>query len=248
MAKKCSKLLSIVAKRDRLWFKALRRGVAAGIEHTAVLRKLTCQTVVDVGANRGQFALAARHYFPNAAIFSFEPRTEPAVTFRQIFALDKAVTLHNAAIGPETDQRAMHVSGRDDSSSLLPISSLQEEIFPGTSEVESVDVRVAPLDTFVGDSDIVAPAILKLDVQGFELDALQGCESLLSRFEWVYCECSFVELYTGQKLAADVIDWLSRKGFQVNGVYNPFYDREGRAIQADFLFRRVDITDKPQQV
>ena len=73
MAKKCSKFLSIVVKKDPLWLKGLSRGVAAGIEHTAVLRNLTCETVVDVGANRGQFALAARHYFPNAEIFSFEP-------------------------------------------------------------------------------------------------------------------------------------------------------------------------------
>ena len=237
MAKKFRKLLRIVAKRDPLWLNALCRGVAAGIEHTAVLRKLACNTVVDVGANRGQFALAARHNFPNAQIFSFEPLEEPANMFRQIFALDNAVTLHSAAIGPDEEQREMHVSARDDSSSLLPISSLQNEIFPGTGEVGTADVQVAPLDAFLSDKDIAGPAMLKLDVQGFELEALQGCESLLNNFEWVYCECSFVELYSGQKLAFQIIEWLSNHGFRIMGMYNPSYDRDGQAIQADFLFR-----------
>jgi len=217
----------------------LFHGVAAGIEHNSVLQNLDCRSVVDIGANRGQFALVARHNFPNANIISFEPLPEPAAVFRRVFSCDSAVTLHNAAIGSETGWCSMHVSARDDSSSLLPISSLQEKMFPGTSEVGTVDVRVAPLSALVDEDDIVGPAMLKLDVQGFELDALRGCESLLSRFEWVYCECSFVELYSGQKLAADVIDWLSSKGFRIKGMYNPAYDHEGLAIQADFLFSRM---------
>ena len=238
---KARKLLNIAREANRLWLRALGHGVAASVEHKAVLRNLDCRSVIDIGANRGQFALAARHNFPNANIISFEPLSEPATVFRRVFSFDNAVTLHNTAIGPKLEQRAMHVSGRDDSSSLLPISSLQEEIFPGTSEVETVDVRVAPLDAFIDEGDIVAPAMLKLDVQGFELDALRGCESLLPKFNWVYCECSFVELYSGQKLAADVIDWLSSKGFRIKGMYNPAYDREGQAVQADFLFLRNDM-------
>ena len=132
----------------------------------------------------------------------------------------------------------MHVSARDDSSSLLPISSLQDEKFPGTSEVGTVNVRVAPLYTFVSEGDIESPAMLKLDVQGYELDALRGCETLLHKFDWIYCECSFVELYSGQSLAADVINWLFDRGFTIQGFYNPSYDGDGQAIQADFLFRK----------
>ncbi len=239
LLRKARKALSLVQRS--LYRNALRAGVGAAIEHERLLNSLDCKTIVDIGANRGQFALVARYNFPDANIISFEPLPGPAAVFRRVFSFDSAVVLHNAAIGPKSEQCAMHVSGRDDSSSLLPISSLQEEIFPGTSEVETLDVRVAPLEAFVGEGDIVDPAMLKLDVQGFELDALQGCESLLSRFEWVYCECSFVELYSGQKLAVDVIDWLSSKGLRIKGIYNPTYDREGQAIQADFLFQRIDM-------
>jgi hypothetical protein len=104
--------------------------------------------------------------------------------------------------------------------------------------VSTAIVRVAPLREFVPASDIESPALLKLDVQGFELEALRGCEDMLNQFAYVYAECSFVELYARQDLADEVISWLRERGFRLRGVHNMDYDRDGRAIQADFLFAR----------
>jgi len=47
-----------------------------------------------------------------------------------------------------------------------------------------------------------------------------------------------MELYKGQALADEVIAWLRERGFALNGVYNMAYDRNGKAVQADFLFGR----------
>ena len=58
-------------------------------------------------------------------------------------------------------------------------------------------------------------------------------------FAWVYCECSFIEWYAGQALADEVIAWLRERGFKLCGVYNMAYDRDGKAVQADFLFQHV---------
>jgi FkbM family methyltransferase len=209
--------------------------VLAGSEHRCVLSPALA-TVVDVGANRGQFALAVRQWAPQARVISFEPLPGPAAIFRAVFAGDAQVTLHPVALSPRPERRAMHVSGRDDSSSLLPISEAQTALFPGTGEVASLEVTTGPLGDFVEPSELVAPAMLKLDVQGFEYDALLGCRAMLPLFAWVYCECSFVELYTGQKLAADVVDLLAENGFALAGVHNASYDDAGRCIQADLLF------------
>jgi len=64
----------------------------------------------------------------------------------------------------------------------------------------------------------------------------------LSRFSWVYAECSFIELYAGQALAGEIVSWLRERGFDLAGVYNMSYDRIGRAVQADFLFRAHTAT------
>jgi FkbM family methyltransferase len=203
---------------------------------------MDCRTVVDIGANRGQFALVARHCFPEARILSFEPLPGPSRTFQRVFAGDPSVILHPVAIGPERGETTIHLSARDDSSSLLPISSLQNTLFPGTAEAGTATVTVGPLSDFVAAEEIEPPALLKLDVQGFELQVLRGCEDLLDRFALVYAECSFVELYLGQALADEVIAWLHERGFGLRGVYNMTYDRRGRAIQADFLFGNGNVS------
>ena len=209
--------------------------VLAGAEHRHTLSR-DLSTVVDIGANRGQFALAIREWAPKALVMSFEPLPGPASVFRNVFSGDDMVSLHQAAVGPASARQKMHVSARDDSSSLLPISSVQTAMFPGTGEVATAEVRVGPLEEFVKAEDLRSPSMLKLDVQGFEYEALIGCESMLPHFDWVYCECSFVELYSGQKLAWEVIDWLSARGFCLMGMFNPAYDHHGQAVQADFLF------------
>lgn len=220
------------------WRRALKQHrVAASVEHQTILQKLgPIQLVVDIGANRGQFALLARHLYPEAQIISFEPLVSPASIFSKVFAGDQRVRLHQLAIGPEHAEVPIHISARDDSSSLLPISDLQSKTFAGTAEVGTASITVKPLDAVLTSADISIPALLKLDVQGYEYQALQGSESLLSQFGYIYCECSFVELYSGQRLAHSVVDWLSARGFAIKGIYNPFYDSTGLAIQADFLF------------
>ena len=234
-AKAC-KLAGILAVPA--WRAALRRHrVAAGVEHARVLRNLgPVRTVVDIGANRGQFALVARHCFPEARVVSFEPLPGPAALWQAVFKGDEQASLIEAAVGPDAGEAQIHVSARDDSSSLLPITARQNALFPGTAESGTATIRVMRLADELRDSEIVAPALLKLDVQGFELQALTGCEDLLECFSWVYVECSFVELYAGQAFADDVFGWLHDRGFRVDGVYNLTYDEEGRAVQADFLF------------
>lgn len=211
--------------------------VMAGVEHKAALNR-PLLTVVDIGANRGQFALAARA-ISGAKVVSFEPLPDVAVLFQKVFYEDSAVRLHVAAIGEIAERKLIHLSARNDSSSLLEIGDAQSNFFPGTHEVGTLEVEVGPLDKFLTEGEIVRPAMLKLDVQGYELQALAGCKSLIGNFDYVYCECSFVELYKNQKLAGEVIDYLRSLGFSLSGIYNPSYDRDGNCIQADLLFKPV---------
>ena len=92
------------------------------------------------------------------------------------------------------------------------------------------------MEAVLSAKDIKSPALLKIDVQGFERGVLEGCKSLLASFSYVYVECSFLGLYTGQSLAPEVISFLSEFGFALCGVYNLCYDKKGIAIQGDFLF------------
>lgn len=124
----------------------------------------------------------------------------------------------------------------DDSSSLLPIGKKQSELFPHTGEKETRTTPVLPLNEAINIADITKNSLLKIDVQGFELEVLKGCLLVLDKFKYVYVECSFIELYETQALANDVSGFLIQQGFIFSGIYNVCYDDKGLAIQADFLF------------
>ena len=224
--------------KNKFYFKSVFKSVAAGIEHEKILKNIGVEYghIVDIGANRGQFSLVSRYCFPKAKIDSFEPLAEPAAFYKKVFEYDDNVTLHSYAIGEECAALEIHISNRDDSSSLLPISEMQSVLFKGTSEKSTRIIDVAPLDVIISAQDIISPALLKIDVQGFELSVLKGCLNLLNTFKNIYVECSFVELYEGQSFADEVIEFLARHNFRLIGIYNIYYDKHGNSIQADFLF------------
>ncbi|MGE5538440.1 MAG: FkbM family methyltransferase [Gemmatimonas sp.] len=223
----------------RLFRRGLRQGVAAAIEHRGALRGLKPLMIVDVGANVGQFALLCRSLYPQARIYAFEPLAQAADTFSRLFAGDDKVTLIRSAVGNRRGDVAIHLSRRLDSSSLLPISPTMTEAFPGTDEVGHAIVPIAPLPEMLSSKDIAEPALLKIDVQGAELEVLRGCGELLQRFSDICVELSFVELYTGQSLCHEVIAYLAQRGFAIASIYNLQYGRGHRLLQADFLFSRV---------
>ena len=213
--------------------------VAAGVEHEDILKYMggkNIQTVVDIGANRGQFALVVHNHFPRANIISFEPLEEPSRIFKRVFSNDPNITLHTYAIGREKTTAMMHITRDDDSSSFLPITKTQSTLFPGATEKETRQVAVLPLSEALGTTSIPPASLLKIDVQGFELEVLQGCEDILERFSHLYIECSFIELYEGQALAHQIIAWLEQRNFILSDIHNLYYGKNGKAIQGDFLF------------
>jgi FkbM family methyltransferase len=216
----------------------LRHGVAATIEHEAALAGRGFASVVDIGAHRGQFALFCSGLYPNARIFAFEPLPGPYAVLARIAAERPGIRTHQAAIGPHAGPARMHVMHPDDCSSLLAPSALQSAIFRGSGARGVATVALAPLDSFVSARELAAPSLLKIDVQGFELEALKGCAGLLDRFAAVYVECSFERLYADQALADEVLAHLAERGFELRGMYNAVSDRRGRAVQADFLCAR----------
>ncbi|MEY2605500.1 MAG: hypothetical protein QOH31_3316 [Verrucomicrobiota bacterium] len=227
-AVKLTRLLTFSAGRH-----GLRYGVGAAVEHRRALAGLDVATIVDIGSNKGQFALLAIEVFPRATIFCFEPLKEPAARLREMLGAE--ITLFETAIGPCEKEGIINVSKRCDSSSLLPFAK-QAEVFPGTEMKEQRVVPIVPLLQYLSPENIQSPALLKIDVQGYELEVLKGCEPLLACFRYVYSECSFVELYQGQALAGDVILYLIDRNFELSGVYGQVEDANRRPVQADFLF------------
>lgn len=216
---------------------ALALGVVPGVEHQTALKGLGFDGIIDVGANRGQFTLAMRLCLPNVPVVAFEPVPSEARAFRKVHAKAVNVTLIDTAVGETAGEAILHLSNCADSSSLLPIGREHIRLYPDTAEVGKLTVLVKRLDDFAGYWHGKGRQLLKLDVQGFELQVLRGALNTLDTCAHVYVECSEVSLYDGQSLRSEVQAFLEGAGFRLAGCFNPTL-AEGKLVQADYLFSR----------
>lgn len=219
--------------------KYLSSGVAAAIEHDDMVKNLLIKCVFDVGANVGQFSLVVLRHHSNCEIHAFEPLNTAAEKYESNFGELENVHIHQCALGEKEERAQINISGHDDSSSLLPITEEQVSEYPGTQKVGVQNVAVVPIRQFV--HQVTAePALLKIDVQGYEMQVLSDMQSIKNVFQWIYVEVSFKEYYEGQPLATEVVNHVLSKGYCIFGIYNCVYTNAGICSQADILFKRLD--------
>lgn len=214
-------------------------GVAESIEHLDTLKGIRFDTVIDVGANRGQFSLLMSRLNPQAKIFAFEPLSKPFSVYQKILGAVDRVKCYNCAIGETAGEVTVNISARDDSSSLLEIGSGQISEFPGTGKVEEEVVKIVSLSSFLSPPDLSGTTLLKIDVQGYELSVLLGTDGLLPEISYIYLECSLIELYVNQALFNDLHIWLTTHGFFLYNI-GPLHQRHARLIQGDFLYKNCN--------
>lgn len=203
---------AIALARYPLWRRGLKAGVAAAIEHRDCLSDLDFSTCIDVGANCGQFTLLVRAMRPDCMIFAFEPLARPASKFREVHGEAANVRLFETGLGARAEDRPINVTRKDDSSSFLAPSGVTG-FGPGACKVGEEQVRVERLDDVLSPADLSGKTLLKLDVQGFEDQVLEGATALLPHIEWVYTEAAFSSLYAGQPLFDDLHSRLLGLGF-----------------------------------
>jgi FkbM family methyltransferase len=230
---------------DALSFSAGRRAIRLGVlpshVHQATLRRIAPEVVIDAGANRGQFSLDVVRVLPSAMVHAFEPLSSEADVFEAIFAGEPNVKLTRRGLWSQSGSMTMHVSASPDSSSLLPIGAMQSEIFPGTHDVGEDQVEVVRLDEVMTADDLGSQALLKLDVQGSELEVLRGAAHLLRSCQWVYAELSLMQFYVGQPSAGEIVAHLLDASFELVDVTTAARHR-GQAVQVDALFEHRPST------
>lgn len=234
---RAAKLARILTHAD--YRRALAGGVAAAVEHERLDLPRDIRTVLDVGANRGQFALVAARRWPRARVVCFEPLPEARRVLAAVVDRIPGAEIRDVALSDRCGDVDLHVARADDSSSLLPITERQAAMFPGTDEIGVLRVRSARLDDELSPDALAAPVLLKIDVQGGELGVLRGGGEVLARVDVVLVECSFVELYAGQPLAHELIGFLASRGLVLSGAGLPTTDGGGRVVQQDLVFSRL---------
>lgn len=200
---------------------------------------ITPRTVLDIGANRGQFAVAAAKLFPGVQVHSFEPLPDCVMRLRRNVRNLDNVAVYALALGDSLSEQQLHVNSHRHASSILPLAKGHRLAFPQARELNTIPIHVSTLDTVFSEKKLDQPCLLKLDVQGYEAHVLRGGEHTLKRVDYVVVETSFTPMYEGETLFMDLVGFMDKHGFRflypVGWLVDPKTDE---VLQIDALFAR----------
>ncbi|MEO6852039.1 MAG: FkbM family methyltransferase [Mucilaginibacter sp.] len=198
--------------------------------------KFAVKVIFDVGANIGTWTLLAKSIFPNATIHAFEPLPAHIQKFNSITHKLNNTSIHQFCLGNEDTTTVINVSSFSDSSSILNATPLEYEQF-GISKSGEETVSVKRTEELIASSILPVPDVIKLDVQGFELEVLKGLGKYLNQVSYLIVEVSFKKYYYEQALFLDIANYLSGYKFNIYAFANT--TPLGRELgQIDVLFKK----------
>jgi FkbM family methyltransferase len=207
----------------------------------SAIEKSGANLIFDIGANEGQFSSELRKAGFEGEIICFEPLSKAYKVLLENASKFYFKVHQRCAIGDRIEETLINVSNNSVSSSLLPISNIHTQSAPKSKYVDSESVKVITLDSLIPVYlNIDSKLFLKLDTQGFEWNVLMGGKEILNRTVALSLELSFQELYVGQKLWFEIVDFLHQNGFYIWAIQKGFTNPvTGQSLQADVIFLKT---------
>lgn len=195
--------------------------------------------VIDVGANKGQFAMALRKAGYSERMVSFEPLPDAHGLLTEAARGNASwVIAPRAAVGTAAGTAQINISKNSHSSSLLPITKTSTDAAPTSAFVGTVETPVITLDACAL-VDKAANIFIKIDTQGFEMEVLKGATELLKTAKGVQLEMSFTPMYEGAPDFETLYRFMKDRGFVLWGMDTAFRDPKTRRLyQVDATFFR----------
>jgi FkbM family methyltransferase len=194
--------------------------------------------LVDVGSNTGSWAQTVRESGFGGRIISFEAHPWAAGAARIRAARDPDWNVHSVAVGSVTGTLALSMTEASEWSSVLAPAS---DSFQPTKAVTTTQVTVKRLDEVLAGID--GRLFLKLDVQGYELEALRGASGIIDRVCAGKAEVLLRSVYVGQPTLIDFVGELESRGLHVVGFEHGYIEETGKERFVDVLFSRTGLAD-----
>jgi len=207
--------------------------------YDSYLKTLGIKTILDIGANTGEFSKEMRALFPDAEIYAFEPLKDCFNVMNTKMGQDLKFHPYNIALGETNGESVIQRSSFHPSSSLRKMAQLHKELYPKTKDSFEEKIQIARLDDIVKDIPLKTPMFIKMDVQGFEDSVIKGGTETIKKASVLQVETSFVPLYENQPLFGDIHTQLQALGFSYRGTSaihrNP---KTGELLYQDSIFVR----------
>ncbi len=175
-------------------------------------RGLQCKSILDVGANNGQWSVMAANIFPGAQLTLIEPQEEMKQTLSSFCEQFPGSRFFLCGAGSVESESVLTVWPDYAGSSFLPPASSQQ-LETGKQRV----VKVVTIDSLLESGQMLMPELVKLDIQGYELEALKGAEKTFGFTEVYILEVSLFSFddVPGMPVFSEVIKFMSERGYVV---------------------------------
>jgi FkbM family methyltransferase len=233
-------------KRLKTWVGTVAYEMGYHIQKTrdnrtsTLLSALGVDLIIDVGANKGQYAIARRESGYKGEILSFEPQSAAHAKLLTLSQGDsKWMIAERMAIGDRSDEVEINLAANSVSSSVLPMMGNMADAAPQARYIGKETVPLRRLDDVLESRIRGKRVFLKLDVQGFERCVLSGAERVLAKSLALQLEMSLLPLYQGETPMPEMHQYLLAKGFELWDLLPGFRDpKSGRLLEVDGVFTR----------
>jgi FkbM family methyltransferase len=205
---------------------------AAKLSHRNALLRLkalgfTPATIYDIGAYRGGWTRLAAEVFPEAAFVLFEANADNAAHLspRRHFAV---------ALAAQDGEKPLFLPREGDATGTSLYRENSAHYDAGNLMVRTV--ATARLDTLVAAERLPPADLIKIDVQGAELDVIAGARTALSRCEALIAELSLAGYNKDAPLIGETLPAITQLGFRCVDICELHRADAGNVLQADFLF------------
>ena len=201
------------------------------------LDNLQIKSVIDVGANVGQFGIDIRRYGFEGQIISYEPVQKAFNTLSLTAQKYQPWKVFQLGLGADESELSINVSGNAGlSSSILKMGTMHLDNFPDSATVSIEKIKISTIDQQLKILEIKPEEVmLKLDVQGYESEVLKGASQSISKIPLCYLEVSIIPMYEGEITFLPIIMELSRFGHEVIDIFRGTKSKDGQLLQIDIL-------------
>jgi len=212
------------------------------LQRQNLIKNNNIDTVIDGGANIGQYANGIRKAGFKGHIVSIEPSSGAFRFLEATSRNDPVWRCFNNAIGDENHVVALNISQDSVSSSILNTSPALLEYAPCARTISREDVEMVRLDDIIQQLDFdPGPIMLKLDIQGMELRALAAASGLMAKSRLIELEASLVDFYDESPSFDEVKSYLERHGFRMVATQpNSIDEISARTLEMNLIFERFD--------